>query len=739
MEDTRPVGDRLRARCYTPARVASPANRNQWRRPGVWGAIAAPLWPILFFAERVVPWRGAVRATGNDFPYLYFAPKAYLLDVLAHGSFPLWSPAEGAGFPFYSNPFAQAFYPLNAPLLLFRVLAGGYSSYDHQLYTLLGVSCFALGTYLWLRALRLSVAAALFGACLVSTSFKIADILRFPNAVHAAAWYPWLLLAFTRAVAARGRKSLALWLAGIFAFALALVTAGYPYFVYYSPVLFGPYLLLAARSAGPLLSLSAVRRLALITGAGALAVLACSPYLVKMKQLLDATPRPGGSVQYSMGFGIRSSDSLYSLFFPIAANLEGCFYVGTAGLLLVIVYLRDLVSRALAERRLARDAPAHESAWPLGELGRALLALAWLVVVCYVSWGEESGLFALLWRWLPGFSRLRAWGRLSIVLLPVLAWLLAAAFDHFVMRIRVPAAGEGSGARGTVATLLATYSIVAAAQLLVFASGRSHQYYRDFFPELQARAPWFLIGGAASFLVLWALLRGAWRQGPRSGAVLGLLLAVTVIDVWPVGSRVWTYRGPMPQREPFQVAAVVSQSLVVPRQATHGTISMSFAFDSPRTPFSPAFNVAVIPDWYFQSYWSFLGRFREESEALARLIGLRDGRRLYLSSEVHQDRLAEFLTDADSFDGALAVRSYTGDRLEVQVKMERPGYLTFVDNWDPDWHAEIDGRPTPLSVAFGTFKAVYVPAGEHQVVFRYAPWRDGSPAAAATSGGGGST
>ncbi len=46
---------------------------------------------------------------GNDFMALYFRYKVYLLDSLAGGHFPLWSPSEGAGYPFFSNPFTSTF------------------------------------------------------------------------------------------------------------------------------------------------------------------------------------------------------------------------------------------------------------------------------------------------------------------------------------------------------------------------------------------------------------------------------------------------------------------------------------------------------------------------------------------------------------------------------------------------------------------------------------------------------
>ncbi|MFA6318673.1 MAG: hypothetical protein WC943_14795, partial [Elusimicrobiota bacterium] len=102
--------------------------------------LAVFCWPFVFLHAFVFPADGSYRAIGNDFIDSFYLYKAYLLDHLANLRFPLWSPAEAAGFPFYSNPFPQPFYPLNIPLAAFYRLFGGYTPADHQAYTVLGVA-----------------------------------------------------------------------------------------------------------------------------------------------------------------------------------------------------------------------------------------------------------------------------------------------------------------------------------------------------------------------------------------------------------------------------------------------------------------------------------------------------------------------------------------------------------------------------------------------------------------------
>ena len=63
-------------------------------------------------------------------------------------------------------------------------------------------------------------------------------------------------------------------------------------------------------------------------------------------------------------------------------------------------------------------------------------------------------------------------------------------------------------------------------------------------------------------------------------------------------------------------------------------------------------------------------------------------------------------------------------------------WLVVSDAIAPGWRAAIDGQPAPLVPAFAAFRAVQVPPGAAEVVFRYAPseWRH---ALLTTVGGGG--
>ncbi|MDQ3755005.1 MAG: hypothetical protein M3371_09765, partial [Acidobacteriota bacterium] len=65
------------------------------------------VWPFVYLSNQVVPRDGHYTGIDNDFGYAFYNYKVYLLDQLSRLRFPLWSPSEGAGFPFYSDPLPQ--------------------------------------------------------------------------------------------------------------------------------------------------------------------------------------------------------------------------------------------------------------------------------------------------------------------------------------------------------------------------------------------------------------------------------------------------------------------------------------------------------------------------------------------------------------------------------------------------------------------------------------------------------
>lgn len=67
------------------------------------------------------------------------------------------------------------------------------------------------------------------------------------------------------------------------------------------------------------------------------------------------------------------------------------------------------------------------------------------------------------------------------------------------------------------------------------------------------------------------------------------------------------------------------------------------------------------------------------------------------------------------------IRDYTPNRIVLDVEGTTPGYLVLADIWFPGWTVTVDGQPQPVYRANYLFRATPVPAGKHEVVFRFEP------------------
>jgi hypothetical protein len=63
----------------------------------------------------------------------------------------------------------------------------------------------------------------------------------------------------------------------------------------------------------------------------------------------------------------------------------------------------------------------------------------------------------------------------------------------------------------------------------------------------------------------------------------------------------------------------------------------------------------------------------------------------------------------------------SANRQRIKVTSDRPALLVVLDNYYSAWQARIDGKATPILRANHTFRAVPIPAGEHEVTFTYNP------------------
>jgi hypothetical protein len=73
------------------------------------------------------------------------------------------------------------------------------------------------------------------------------------------------------------------------------------------------------------------------------------------------------------------------------------------------------------------------------------------------------------------------------------------------------------------------------------------------------------------------------------------------------------------------------------------------------------------------------------------------------------------------FHGEARITDWRPDRLRVESRGNRAGYLVLAEGYDPGWRARVDGQAAPVLRANMGLRAVAVPAGPHVVDLAYRP------------------
>jgi len=111
----------------------------------------------------------------------------------------------------------------------------------------------------------------------------------------------------------------------------------------------------------------------------------------------------------------------------------------------------------------------------------------------------------------------------------------------------------------------------------------------------------------------------------------------------------------------------------------------------------------------------------DPSAALEELLsGRRDYRRTLLVSGLEAGSSDRAGGRGETF--VLSRTRASPEEARWKVSLSEPVWLYRPQSWDPWWVATVDSAAVPIRRANGIFSAIRVPAGEHDIVWRYRPW-----------------
>ena len=419
-------------------------------------------------------------------------------------------------------------------------------------------------------------------------------------------------------------------------------------------------------------------------------------------------------------------DTVGSLVYPPAASAEGWYFFSITGLLVILLYWLSSSPQGLPRRTTANDhetgaakknmltQPQPHNLWV------KLFFIIWIFIISYISYGRYSHLFTLLWKFMPGFSSLRVWGRLNIILVPILAWLLSiayASFESLLSSKKAPVLKRRSYLFSPIFVLPAVYAVVLVIQFYLHRNNIHDTIWTQYFTHVSTQRLHFIVYGAAAFIAIFSIVvlskRFSLKSKKALTAVLTVLVLVATIETRHVGARMWTPSSPgkrQKNRIHLDVAKMNEASFQFRRTDHDSWI-----------PLGLNFSVGVMGPWYFGRYNKFLKETEDELEARRTLLGVKDGRKIFFSKSIKHPTVQSFLNDAARYQKPGQLVSYTGDELIWEINAPIEGYLSFIDNWGRGWKVFVDEKEAEMELLFGTFKSVRITPGLHRVKFCYQP------------------
>jgi hypothetical protein len=685
-------------------------------------------------------------------PLLQFYPWHEMASsALRAGRLPLWNPLAGCGAPLLANYQTAVFYP---PNWLYLIIPAEYAM---GLVGMVHLIWAGLGMRAYLRRLGVDRLGQGVGAISFALSGYLVSRFGFLSITSTVPWLPWLMWAVDGVVEAGGKRSLRRafsLLAGVVAM---MLLAGHAQTAFYSLILAGAYGLwrVLARPAGSDSRMKGAV-LAWMLAAVALGAAVAAVQLVPTFELMQASQRAGG---VEREFALTYSFWPWRFLSLIAPDLfgspargdwwgygmywEDAIYVGLLTLLLAV---RGVV-RWLRERRTA---PPAVQAVPFFAVS--------LIPVVILALGKNTPLFPFLYDHVPTFNMFQAPTRWMVLAVFALCVLGAAGADRFVVSERGMFWSRLSLAGGAAVVPIA----------LVVSRGVS-EGVRPSLPDALIRLG-IQVALMALLFLTWERAEKLARGRPMWETAALVLLALDLISAHgglnPTLPASY-YHQPSGLAETVAATAPGTRTLYLPEDAYQAEFEALLdvsnfhaggrtRWDELRASLLP--NLGLIDGVPSANNFDPL-RVGPQDALIEALRGVRlseaieSARRMGVgvllaprdlpgmgqigrAGEIRAYRVPDpwprvALADCAESESGLGCRPRSNgvarimtdmpERLAVHVEAEQAGYLLLLDTYYPGWTVKLDGQAVPLLQANGAFRAVQVPAGEHEIIFAYQP------------------
>ncbi len=618
--------------------------------------------------------------TKDDLGEFHLPLRAFYAEQLGRGEAFDWMPSLYCGFYLTGEGQLGGYHPWH--WLLYRCLPLPVA-FDLEL--LATYPFLLIGSFLWLRRMRLRTDAALWGGLVFAMSgFSLTRFVH-PNAMGVIAHIPWMLWAEEVALTEpRGKRRIAA-VAAIGLLTASQILLGYPQYVWFSLLAELAVVVCHAERSKPFFK---TVQLLVVTKLLGLAIGAVQ--LLPTVDALAASTRESVDAEF-VNSGSMPLLNLVQLFAPylfvhrvVGQNThELACYLGAAPTLIILWLVVGLWKK---------DRAARAARWPLALAGFAIL----------LAMGQDGGLYQLQ-TWLPVVGRFRFPCR-ALVLANLAAAVAAAIGWRLLNREQIQTSNKESADSAIGSAPFWCGAVISTAFAIT----------GPWLWSEHVAATWLVALGPMLFAIA-ALLLTQLNRG-HHWAAIGLIL-LTLIDLGGYGLSysVWPQSMPLadfvagapcpPQSHQGRVVAEVrpgesirvgNRMLLAGVQRADGYAGLEPARSLDFSKHSHLQLAGVA--WVFQSSAPSWQQVDDSDPRFALTTG-----------------------SPDEEGEAIAVVADRPGTIELTVNAEQPTTLIVRESFHPGWQATIDGRIVPVMRASGNFLSCLVPQGASHVTLSFQP------------------
>jgi hypothetical protein len=616
----------------------------------------------------------------NDLSWFHL-PLRYLYQQALHaGDTVLWTPSIFAGFYLHGEGQIGLFHPFHQ--LLYRVLplAAGFNL---ELVTSYPVA-FA-GTFWFLRRLRFSRTAALFGAMLFAFSGFNLLHHHHMNMVAVVAHMPWLLAAADALIVDQRKQARALAFAGLALGMGSQLLLGFPQGVWWNAIALGSFVVFRAAET------QRWRRVPACAAAVAIGVLLGGIQLLPTIDAVIHSVRMDVTHEFSLTLSLHPFN-LFQLWSPYFFQ-RGAYSVGEPMLFHEFgIYSGAILQLALVWVWIRRGSLRER---------RTLIAAAtvFAAIGLVLALGRYGGIGVLLTQ-LPVLGSMRGSVRYIVLVHFTLAILAAITIED----LQAIADGRTPATTGLMTPLWIPAALGIATTLAL----NSHllPYGQYTFASAAVAAPGVAIVAAVTLLVFLAGRRRRWA--------IAAVIVVTAVDLAWWGLT-FVYRQP--------ARTIAEMTAAIPPAPPDPTDSYASATD--RGPYRS--DLLVMRGYRLTSGYVGLypaTRYPLDSDVARELSGTRwsftpEGVRLPVEGSAARVRLVDDRLREEGGSARLSV-----DRPgNIVAEVDAPGrrILAFTERFHAGWSATMDGSPVQIVRVSDDFLGCMVDGGVHQVRLTFKP------------------